>query len=342
MQRLRQLARFLAFAYPVALLLVILALRFGAQRFWQAQLGLYVPRVLFALPLLPLIALLLLLRQRRALWSQLLAAWLLLFPLMGLVLPGWSRSPRDPAKVLRVLSYNGNFVYGGPEKLAAQVRSFDPDVAVFQQTYFSDKLVPLLGPRYVASAADGEFVIASRFPISARLAPDKLPHDGKMRSARFMRYQLDTNLGPVAFYSVHPSSPLYQIAEARRGGFRRLILSGQLFSPARRPSIDGDTELRALQVRTFAAMAKRETVPTIIAGDTNMPNLNPMLHELADFQDGFAEVGSGFGYTFPHGRRWMRIDRVFANDQLRFLDFRVGSSDASDHQCVFATLERAQ
>jgi vancomycin resistance protein VanJ len=340
MQRLRQLARLIAFAYPLAVLFAIVALRFGAQRFWQAQLGLYVPRVLFALPLLPLVIVLLVLRLRGALWSQLAAAWLVLFPLMGFQLPGWPRSPHDPTKLLRVLSYNGNFAYGGQENLAAQVRSFDPDIALFQQTYFSDKLVPALGPRYVASSTDGEFVIASRFPISAKLAPAKLPHDGKLRSARFMRYQLDTKLGPIAIYSIHPSSPLYQIAEARRGGFRRLILSGQIFSPAPRPSIDGDTELRALQVRTFANMAKRETVPTILAGDTNLPNLSPTLQELAAFRDGFSEVGSGFGYTFPHGRRWMRIDRIFASDQLRFLDFQIGSSSASDHQCVFATLER--
>jgi endonuclease/exonuclease/phosphatase family metal-dependent hydrolase len=341
MQRLRPLTRLVAFAYPIALLLVILVLRFGAQRFWQAQLALYVPRVSFALPLLPLVIALLALRLRRELWSQLAAAWLVLFPLMGFVLPGLPRSAHDPSKVLRVLSYNGNFAYGGQQNLAAEVRRFDPDIAVFQQTYFTDQLIPALGPRYIASNTQGEFVIVSRFPITAQLTPPQIPHLGRLRNGRFLRYQLDTNLGPIAFYSVHPASPMYQIAEARRAGFRRLILSGQLFSPARRPSIDGDTELRAKQVRAFATMAKRETVPTIIAGDTNLPNLSPTLQELADFHDGFSEVGLGFGYTFPHGRRWMRIDRIFANDQLRFLDFQIGSSEASDHQCVFATLERS-
>jgi len=34
----------------------------------------------------------------------------------------------------------------------------------------------------------------------------------------------------------------------------------------------------------------------------------------------------------------MRIDRVFANDALRFTTFRVGNSDASDHLCVIADL----
>jgi endonuclease/exonuclease/phosphatase (EEP) superfamily protein YafD len=342
MRRVRQLARLIALAYPAGVLFFILLLRFGALRFWQPQLALYVPRAVFALPLLPLVLMLLVLRMPRMLWSQVVAAWLVLFPLMGFELPGWPRSPHDPAKVLRVLSYNGNFAYGGQENLAAQVRRFEPDVALFQQTYFSDKLVPALGPSYVFASTDGEFVIASRYPIRAKLSPPMLSHYGKMRSPRFMRYEVDTKLGPIAIYSVHPSSPLYQIAEARRGGFRRRITSGQIFSPAHIPSIEGDTWLRTLQISTVANMAKRETLPTVIAGDTNLPNLSPALHELADFDDGFAEVGSGFGYTFPRGREWMRIDRIFANDQLRFLDFKVGSSDASDHQCVFATLERVQ
>jgi endonuclease/exonuclease/phosphatase family metal-dependent hydrolase len=37
----------------------------------------------------------------------------------------------------------------------------------------------------------------------------------------------------------------------------------------------------------------------------------------------------------------MRIDRIFAGPELRFLQFGVGSSRASDHHCVWAELELA-
>ena len=51
MQRLRRLVRFVAFAYPVCLVLAAFMLRFASRRFWQVELSVYVPRLCFALPL---------------------------------------------------------------------------------------------------------------------------------------------------------------------------------------------------------------------------------------------------------------------------------------------------
>lgn len=79
MHRIRKLAIVLAYAYPVSLVVAIVALRFGGARFWQLELALYAPRILFAAPLPFLVVLLLLLKQWRALWSQLVAAVLVLF-----------------------------------------------------------------------------------------------------------------------------------------------------------------------------------------------------------------------------------------------------------------------
>jgi endonuclease/exonuclease/phosphatase family metal-dependent hydrolase len=92
-------------------------------------------------------------------------------------------------------------------------------------------------------------------------------------------------------------------------------------------------------VPTALGMARRETVPVIIAGDTNLPQLSATLRNFEGFQDGFAEAGVGFGYTFPTRRPWMRLDRIYASQQLRFLSFRIGSDAASDHLCVVADIE---
>jgi endonuclease/exonuclease/phosphatase (EEP) superfamily protein YafD len=64
---------------------------------------------------------------------------------------------------------------------------------------------------------------------------------------------------------------------------------------------------------------------------------------LSVYQDGFRKAGWGFGYTFPNDRRpppWMRIDRILATDQLRFVRFDVGDSRASDHRCVVADVQK--
>jgi len=333
---------FVAYAYPAALLGAILLMRYGGQRFWQAELALYLPRLGFALPLPFLVVVLLALRRRRALWSQLVAAWLVLFPLMGLTLPGWPSSPDNPKKTLRVLSYNGNFLYSGADAVAAQILALSPDIAVLQQTYGDDELRAKLAASYGEFASDGEFFIASRYPVRAQSRPASFQFGDRIRTTRSMRYELDTNLGRIALHSFHPISPSHQIMQVRGGGLRRAILSGALFSLARRPEAEHDTGLRRRQVATVARLAEREKLPVILAGDTNLPQLSGALAELTQFQDGFAEVGSGFGYTFPTKFPWMRIDRIFASEQLRFLDFEVGAMRASDHHCVVATLELAR
>lgn len=336
---IRRIITILAYAYVAALVLVVIVLRYGSQSLWQADLALYLPRVLFGLPLPIFVVLLLALRSWRALWSQLAAAIIVMFPLMGLVVPSLPRAPLDPDKAITVFSYNGNFAYGGQDALAQEVRRFKPDIAVFQQLVNTDKLDPALASDYSERRTDGEFFIASKFKIDSAEIPGRLLYRGAQRSPRFIRYALETSIGPLVVYSVHPISPRYQINAARSGGLRNAIMSGALFSLQSRADTESDTGLRTLQVLTFSRMAAREPYPVIVAGDTNLPQLSPGLSYLDAFRDGFAEVGSGFGYTFPGNQPWMRIDRIFASRQLEFLKFAVGQSRASDHLPVFAQLQ---
>ena len=78
----------------------------------------------------------------------------------------------------------------------------------------------------------------------------------------------------------------------------------------------------------------------MIAGDTNLPTWSVLARrELSGFADAFEEAGSGFGYTFPAKRPWMRIDRVFGGPGIRFVGARVGDRGASDHRPLFVELE---
>jgi endonuclease/exonuclease/phosphatase family metal-dependent hydrolase len=239
-----------------------------------------------------------------------------------------------------VFSYNPNFAAGGQDALIREILRIDPDIALFQQLFFTDRLTAALRERYADVRTNGEFYIASRFPIRSTEVPQPLSYQRRSRSARFVRYQVDASFGPLVVYSVHPASPRGQIAAARSGGLRHAIRSGALFSLAARPDIDGDSGLRALQVLTMTRMADRETLPVIIAGDTNLPTLSPLLARFAKYQDGFEEAGWGFGYTFPSDRPWMRIDRIFASEHLQFRGFELGCGLVSDHLCVYADVQR--
>src|SRR5436190_13621073 len=124
----------LAMGYPMLLLLAILLLRFVGEAWWVTDVGLYLPRLPLALPL-PFLALALwLCGRRRLLLTQLVAAVLLLFPLMGLVLP-WPARAHAGAPRMRVLSYNVNSAYGGLDRILAEVDRFAPDVVLLQELF---------------------------------------------------------------------------------------------------------------------------------------------------------------------------------------------------------------
>ncbi len=337
----------LAWGYAISLLGTVLAMRYVGERWWVTGVTLYVPRLAFVIPLPFIVVALLVLGPRRLLWTQLGAAVLLLFPLMGLVLPHFTR--RSPgAPVIRVLSYNVDSGVKGLDELGQQIDRYSPDVVLLQEIGSVDLLGALLRARYPIVDIRNQFLLATRFPIVSTSDPEKLENLGRLRSPRFVQQVLDTPIGHIAVYNVHPISPreaFYQLrgTESRREFLRHGVIH-DLVSPASNAIFEGNAGLRALQVHTFSEAARQETLPVLIAGDTNLPGLSYVLYrDLSAFQDGFDEAGSGFGYTFPNNRRpWMRIDRIFASDALRFVGFQVGSSNASDHRCVVADLQRAQ
>jgi vancomycin resistance protein VanJ len=331
-----------AILYPLLLLAAVLVLRGWGLRWWLATVTLYLPRALFALPLPFVLLGLALCRAWKLALTQVASLLILLFPLMGLVLPGPAR--REPgAPVVRVLSYNVDSGYRGFDKIVAQIDELAPDVVLLQELFHDPApLIELLRPRYREVRSSGQFLIASRFPIRSTSQPERVPLRGTMRSPRFVQQIIDTPLGPIAFYNVHPVSPRSGFYVLRAGGLKRGLLSGALLSGEKAGTLESDDELRTQQVDAFARLAANEPIPVVIAGDTNLPGLSPELHlALGGFRDGFAEAGSGFGYTFPvHHLAWMRIDRILASAELRFVGFAVGRQIASDHACVVADIQR--
>jgi endonuclease/exonuclease/phosphatase (EEP) superfamily protein YafD len=339
---LRRVAVGLAVAYPICLLAAATTLRYVGEAWWVSTVGLYLPRVGFALPLPILAVALRILRMHRLLWLQAISGLVILFPLMGLVLPRPTSAEHAPT--LRVLSFNVNAGYGGPELVVDEIDRYAPDIVMLQETGGNAAFGPLLRSKYPTVEVADQFVTASRYPLTSTLDPNKLPYEGHLRSPRFVRHLVDSPLGRIAIYNVHPISPREALFGLRgKQGLKHELLSGRFFRGAESPMLESNVGLRALQVRTFSEAATRETDPVIIAGDTNLPNLSPLMHRyLSAYADGFASAGWGFGYTFPTNkwRPWMRIDRILASEQLRFVRFDVGQSKVSDHRCVVAELQR--
>jgi len=317
-----------AVTYPVAIGGLVSALAFIGERWWPTTVALYLPGALFAAPL-PLLTLALLVwGPRWLLIGQALAAGLILFPLMGLELGG--AAPQASTSI-RVLSYNVDFGTGSRPDVREEIARAGADVVLLQGSdrRIFDRLKQTFAGMDTRRA--GEFYIASRYPILDFYEPP--PLDGDL-GAGFVRATLDTPIGVLDVYNLHPVSP--------RPGFEAMRENGQLVAPENTGKVERNAAVRGRQLAALAAHAHAARNPVVLAGDTNLPGLSPLLREhLGDYQDGFAEVGRGFGYTFPaHRWPWMRIDRILAGPELYFVKFTVGDRRGSDHLCVIADLAR--
>ena len=324
----------------LGLVAVVLVLPLVGERWWGTTALLYLPRFGFGLPLPVVILALALFGPRRLLWALPVPLLVLLFPIMGLRLGlAATFSPGEPGRpVVRLLSYNVGAT-DDPDEIVQAIRSAAPDVVVIQEHTAS--LEEVLGTALPGFArhSDGQFAIASRYPIEDVFLPPTLeiPGSRRPRSARFVRYRLKTPLGPVHLYNVHPVSPRNGLEEARGDGLLHGLKQGRLADSEGIKRMKDNSVLRQRQVETFAADAVRSPHPAVIAGDTNLPDGSLILRRaLGGFSDGFARAGRGFGYTYPADRPWMRIDRILTDGRLAVDRFRVLPRQGSDHRAVLA------
>lgn len=329
----------LACGYPLALLSLTLGFYLVGERWWLTAAGLYLPRLPLALPL-PLFAVLLWRAGfRRYGWTQLIGL-LLLVPLLGLVAPvPLPAVPRADAPTLKVLSLNVNSGAAGPGPIVDAIGKFSPDVVLLQEVYGEVPLLEALRARYPHVRSSSQFIVASRSPITASSASEGASvFDPTL--PRFVRYVIDTPLGSIAFFDMHPVSPRGVMGLYRTHQTLHQLRTGELFGDAARRDVEQNAAQRASQVAAAALGAQHDELPVVIAGDTNLPHLSAVFRQyLSHFTDGFRAASWGLGYTYPDKHPFLRLDRILASDRLRFVSFRVGCSGISDHRCVVAELQ---
>jgi endonuclease/exonuclease/phosphatase (EEP) superfamily protein YafD len=337
---LRWLSSAAAGIYLVAVLGYLLGLRVVGEDTWLTTLALYLPHGLLLAPVALFALLFATIGPRRMLLTQLATAALVIFPIMGLRLGG-AASPSPGAPHLRLLSYNVDSGEMSVAEVVEQIVTARPDVVVLQETANEvEQAVRARLPGF-ATHRSGQFFLASRYAILAAPAPQPIDIDGVEHSAHYQGYTLDTPLGTIDLYNVHPISPREGAESVRGTGLIGQIESGAIFRGDRHEVV-ANTARRRAQVQAFADAAAAATHPVIIAGDTNLPGSSRILGALLGrWQDGFDSVGRGFGYTYPAHKRfaWMRIDRILTGPELRFIEIGVGDRHGSDHYCVWADIE---
>ena len=297
----------------VAILLALF--RFVGERSPLVAILLYAPRLAYGFPLIATVPALA--RRGAFLTLPLATAALILGPLMGLQL----HLPRAGKPSIRVLTYNVWFGYRDPEAIAREVREAAPDVVVFEAAAHAADIAlqrpPFAGFHYLHQ---GSFVVASRFPM-------RLVAEGRIVSARvgapWVRFAVDSPLGTLDLFAVHPHSPRSVFDQARHGRLRAL-------DPERAfPFLDK-------QLGEIDAAVREAGPLRVVAGDFNVPGGSALLAgRFAGTEDAFASAGNGFGYTFPCGKRvvpWMRLDRVLLGPALAATSARVVGGAGSDHR----------
>jgi endonuclease/exonuclease/phosphatase (EEP) superfamily protein YafD len=338
----RSIVDLAAVVYLLALLAVVAALRLVGERWWVTTIALYLPRIGFALPLPLLIVALLIARSYRLLATQLVAAFVLIFPLMGLGLHLGGARARTPAALhFRLFTLNTGLGKNGTGEILDRIHGANPDVIALEEVADDDVEALRAGlPGYTFRHLD-QFVIASRFPLEEEVVPPPIWSEGRTESAQYAHCRLITPAGPIHLFAVHPVSPHDAFDRLRGRGLRYELLSGRILGAASARAMEANTRLRLEQIRALATDAAKSAEPVIIAGDTNLPGLSwAFSHWLGGFSDGFTEVGRGFGYSYPAQRMvWMRIDRILAGPRFRFLEVAPISPRISDHLAVAADLE---
>jgi vancomycin resistance protein VanJ len=214
--------------------------------------------------------------------------------------------------------------------LAAEIRRFDPDIAVMQDASEFNRLAyreKLFTDRQVW--ASGEFMVVSRHPIERcreiRVpVPGKAMHDLVCR-VRSPDWQLDVHV-------VHLVSPRVGLTALARGLLRGVR------------DWDDNVDTRMDQARALADYVASAPRPAIVAGDLNAPAHSLVLRRLveAGFRDAFASAGRGFGFTYGQqlAARWsfLRLDHVLVDASIGVADCFVAPAGLSPHRAVIADL----
>lgn len=331
------LLSWLTIFYLAGLQGLLLAIVYLGERHPALNLCLFLPPLLWLLPLGFLVPASLLFRPVLCLW-HLAGALFVLGPFMSFQ---WGRVSEPELADLVCISNNIATNHG--YSLKPFVIREDADIIALQDaTGDGDDVVREFPERH--SATSGQFVLISRYPIvksePIKLAP--FPNDEvAARSEVLFRDQ------PIAIYNVRLPSPRRDLTLARvfLGMLRR--------NPTRiNETAHWDAYAAALPqrlelTRNLLARLQEERLPAIVLGDFNTPSRGYTYRLLSrTFTDCFTASGRGYGFTFPGNTRfpisvlgpWLRLDYVFADRHWQPVSCRVDDSRRAEHHAIAARL----
>ncbi len=323
--------------YLGAIVAAIALLYAGGDRGWLSIFLLFGPRWLLALPLLVL-APLAVATRRRLLWPLLLAAILLIGPVLGFCVP-WSRASLSAGHPLRVLTCNLNADSSAARSVGALAREFQPDVVAFQEIPRRAGFEWLDGWNVVRQ---GELLVASPYRLREIRANTALHPPHKWPRVSLLHCIIETPNGEVNFCNVHLPSPRYGISE--------VLDRTTVIDLSRRATLLAEVRTRQEASGRAAQWVGSLRGSVLVVGDFNMPLESTIYRrDWSRYRDAFSQSGLGLGWTERpdiQAIRWVpygvRIDHILMGTGWRSNRAWVGPDVGSDHLPLLANLVRIQ
>jgi len=361
----RRLLLWTTVMYLIALLLQCMLMRFIGERNVFFAFCIYLPPLVWFLPLLALLPMCLLVWEWRGLCIGIAAGIFALVFFFHLEMRGHRdlHAKDAAARERQFVVLTNNRGQNANQSMRAFKDSVMPDVMVFQESGgYSARYLADPGYAEFKDGRDvGEFTLVSKHPVLSAepvtVTVDAVPRDisppkpgAKESIVVAGRYVLDFHGQHIVIYNVHLPSPRDTLRYHMRGAFLYGLIGfpGTSFGE-KRAAIQRGWDQRIEMLRELIKRADAESDPTVLAGDFNMPSIGYgnrlVTHNWRDTHD---EAGSGFGFTFPGtsqnplwlGGPGIRIDYVFFDPRRWKCSSALAEpARASQHRAFVATLE---
>ena len=326
-------------SYTVTLTFLFLVMEITGERCWPAAVLLYLPQPLFLLPLIVLIPAALLAEASQRDYAT-LAGSLIIFFWHQPFYPGMSGSPGR----VRIKLITNNYSQNHGLRVQPFIDAENPDFVVLEDAYNQCQAFQRSYPQRTVCGA-GQFVFISKVPVKSVTLLDWPSWRGAPVAAVFV---VPWQGEDVAIYATHLPTPRMDFAKLAGLGILKEV-AGRNRRRSDNMSFGESMTARVQLARDLAGVFAREKRPFVALGDFNMPS-DGYVHRVITWglADCFAQVGHGFGFTFPCDRRnpltlgnpWLRLDYILGGPGWRAEECRVEPDRRSKHRAVVATLPR--
>lgn len=313
----------------IALALWLLLWNLG-DRWWPATVLLFSGRWIFLTPLVLLLPAALVFR-RTLVAPLILAAAIIIGPVMGFHLGLARLLPRAPGEHMRVVSLNADEGSSIAPQLPILILQWDADIVAIQECGQTLTEATRQMPDWHHNVVNGTCLL-SRYPITKvdvmdRSALERVKQDelaGIGGAGYVARYTIATPRGDISFTNLHLETPRKGLETLGDFNVWRLRLN---------------THLRDVESDLARRSVNRGRGPTLVVGDFNTPVESRIFQEhWGDLTDAFSQVGFGLGMTKYNGWIRVRIDHVLSSPEWQVDRAFVGADVGSDHRPLIVDL----